>query len=126
MNKRDKIIFYVTTGLLTLMMLGSSSMYIFNHDFIAETFTKLGFPTYIIYPLAFLKISGLTVIWLNKWPRLTQWAYAGFTFNFILAAAAHIGIGDGEAGGALMAMVLLGVSYIFNTRREAKAKAQMA
>ena len=126
MNKRDKIIYYISTGLLTLMMLGSSSMYVFNHDMIAETFMKLGFPTYIIYPLAFLKVSGLAVLWLNKWPKLTQWAYAGFTFNFLLAAGAHIGIWDGEAFGAFMALSLLAISYISHTRREASVRTQMA
>lgn len=30
-------------------------------------FTSLGFPTFIIYPLAFLKISGIAVITLTNW-----------------------------------------------------------
>lgn len=117
MKKRDKIIFYVSTGLLTLMMLGSTSMYFIQHEMVAETFTTLGFPTYIVYPLAILKLLGLLTIWLNRWPALTQWAYAGFTFNFILAATAHLNIGDGESGAAFVALALLTVSYTFYRRK---------
>ena len=61
--KRDRIIYYVLTGLFSLMMLMSAGMYIFNNDAIQEAFMKLGHPTYIIYPLAILKILGLIAIW---------------------------------------------------------------
>ena len=56
--KRDKIIFYIATGLLTALMLFSVSNYFFNHEMIKEAFTKFGYPTYIIYPYGILKTSG--------------------------------------------------------------------
>ena len=49
MNKRDKIIYWIATGLLSAMMLMSAGMYIFNNDTVTTVFTKLGFPTFIIY-----------------------------------------------------------------------------
>ena len=55
-TKRNKIIYYITTGLFTASMSISILMYFFAHDMAAEAFTKLGFPTYIIYPLAIAKL----------------------------------------------------------------------
>ncbi len=115
-NKTNKIIYLISTGLLTALMLMSVGMYIFNYEMISATFTKLGFPTFIIYPLAAAKILGLIAIWTKKSNTLKEWAYAGFFFDFVLAAAAHININDGEYLPALVAIVLLLVSYNFEGR----------
>jgi len=114
--KRDKIIYYIVTGLLTALMLFSVSMYFFKHDDIVVAFTSLGYPTYIIYPYAILKLLGLFAIWNPNFSIVKEWAYAGFFFAFILAFFAHYMIGDGEQGGALLAFILLITSYIFNKK----------
>lgn len=115
-TRTNKTIYWIATGLLTLMMLMSVGMYFFNHAEVSETFTKLGFPTYIIYPLAIAKLLGLVAIWTNKIKALKDWAYAGFFFNFILAIAAHIMIKDGEHMPAIVALVLLLVSYMYSKK----------
>lgn len=109
--KKFKIIYWISTGLLTLLMSFSAGMYVFNNTEVSITFEALGFPTYIIYPLAFAKILGLLAIWFGKSNVLKEWAYAGFFFNIILAFFGHYMIGDGEFGGALMAFVFLITSY---------------
>ncbi|WP_460219077.1 DoxX family protein [Psychroserpens sp. MEBiC05023] len=118
--KRDKIIFYVATGLLTLFMLFSVSMYFFKHEDVAKMFTSFGYPTYIIYPYAIAKLLGLVALWTPKFNALKEWAYSGFFFAFILAFFAHYMIGDGEQGGAVIALVLLITSYIFYKRLKSK------
>lgn len=114
--KTQKVIYWIATGLLTVMVLFSAGMYFFNHAEIVKAFTFLGFPTYIIYPLASLKILGLIVIVCNIGGNLKEWAYAGFFFNFVLAFFAHLMIGDGEQFGALMALVLLLTSYFLGKK----------
>lgn len=114
--KRNRIIYLVATGLLTALMLMSAGMYFFNHEMVAETFIKLGYPSYIIYPLAIAKILGLTAIWTKKSNTLKEWAYAGFFFDFVLAVSAHIYIKDGEYAPAVVAILLLLVSYSFEKR----------
>ena len=106
-----KIAYYGFTGLLSLMTLFSAGMYVFNHAAIEQAFTALGYPTYIIYPLATAKILGLVAIWTRMSHTLLNLAYAGFMYNFILAFSAHIMVGDGEFPGALMALCLLAGSY---------------
>ena len=114
--KKNKIIYYAVTGLLTAMLLMSVGMYIFKHDMVAEMFGTFGYPTYIIYPLAVAKLLGLFAIWNPNFKTLKEWAYAGFFFDFVLAFFAHFMVGDGEQGGAIIATVLLTVSYIFSKR----------
>lgn len=114
--KRDRIIYYGSTGLLTLLMLFSAGMYILNNNAVQEMFTSFGYPTYIIYPLAVAKLLGLFAIWNPKLNALKEWAYVGFFFDFVLAFFAHKMINDGEEIGAIIALVLLIVSYSFSKR----------
>ena len=109
--KTQKIIFWVSSGLFSAMMLLSVGMYIFNHEEIVATFEKLGFDPFVVYPLAAAKALGVVAILTRKVDWLKEWAYAGFFFNLLLAMGAHIKINDGEFFGAAMAMVLLLVSY---------------
>lgn len=114
--KTTKIIYYISTGLLTLLMLFSAGMYLFNNAEVATMFTSFGYPTYIIYPYAIAKLLGLVAIWFLGNKVIKEWAYAGFFFAFILAFFAHVMIGDGEQMGAVVAMVLLVTSYITNKK----------
>ena len=97
-------------------MLFSVSMYFFKHDTIKQAFISFGYPTYIIYPYAIAKLLGLIALWIPGYKTLKEWAYAGFFYAFILAFFAHLMIGDGEQSGALMAFILLIISYIFYKR----------
>jgi len=115
-DKRNKIIYWVITGLLTAFMAMTAGMYFFNNEMVSESFTRLGYPTYIIYPLATAKILGLIAIWTKKSKTLKEWAYAGFFFDFVLALSAHIMVNDGEFAPALVAIVLLLASYTYDKK----------
>lgn len=110
--KTTKTIYYISTVLLSIIMLFSAKMYLFNHEMVSGFFTNLGYPTYIIYPLAILKILGLIALWFIKSKSLKEWAYAGFFFAFIFAFFAHVMIGDGEQGASIAAMIFLITSYV--------------
>lgn len=116
--KRDKIIFYVATGLLTLLMLFSVNMYFFKHDDVSQMFISFGYPSYIIYPYAVAKLLGLFALWYPKFKTIKEWAYAGFFFAFVLAFFAHYMLADGGQTTALVALILLIVSYIFNKKTQ--------
>lgn len=116
MEKRNLLIYWIATGLLSALMLMSASMYFFNYEMVSQTFLKLGFPVYIIYPLAFAKILGVLAILLKKSKFLKEWAYAGFFFDFVLALSAHWVINDGEFVPAFVAIVLLIISYRYDKK----------
>lgn len=110
MNKM-KILFWISTGLLSAMMLMSGVMYIAQYATMAEGFKSLGYPAHIVYPLATAKIAGVIAILTRKSATLKEWAYAGFTYVFLLAGMAHLNAGDGKFIGPLIALVLLSISY---------------
>ena len=114
--KTQKILYYIATGLLTALMLFSTYMYFFNHEEIATEFTKFGYPTYIIYPLAVAKLLGLLVIWQSTYKTIKEWAYAGYFFNTVLAFFAHYMISDGKQMGALIFLVFVLASYYFGKK----------
>ena len=106
-----KILFWASTVLLTLLMLLSVFNYFFNYDGITMAFESLGYPTYLIYPLAIAKLLGLIAIWANFSNALKEWAYAGFFFNTVLAFFAHFMVSDGQQYGALLALLFVLTSY---------------
>lgn len=103
----SKIIYYVSTVALTLLMCFSAYNYFFEYDKVAGFFKTLGYPTHIIYPLAIAKIIGLIIIWRRKPGFLKEWAYAGFFFDTLLAFVAHYMAEDGGGMFAIVGMVLV-------------------
>ena len=122
---RNVLIYRISTGLLTVMMVGGSAMYFFNYDEVSATFTKLGYPTYIVYPLAVAKLLGLVAIWTRKLETLKNLAYAGYFFDFILAFFAHVMAGDEGFAPALVATVLVSVSYYSGERLSERRTQQL-
>lgn len=116
MKKAFKISYWVVTVLLSIMYLMSASMYVFNHSEIVAAFTTMGFPVFIIYPLAGLKLIGVIVLLTQKKSALKEWVYAAMFFNILLAFGAHINAADGQQGGAIMAMILLLTSYFLGKK----------
>ncbi|MEM7799858.1 MAG: DoxX family protein [Chloroflexota bacterium] len=116
MENRDKIVYWIATGLLSLMMLGNVGLYLFQTELATATFASLGYPTTLVYPLAIAKALGVAAILSRRSAVLTEWAYAGFFFDFVLALMAHLTVGDGQFAGAAVAIVLVLVSRIFEPR----------
>ena len=109
--KKGKIAYYGSTGLFSLLIGFGAIMYFVQHGEVAKAFTKLGYPTYIIYPFAVAKILGLVAIWTKRSNTLKEWAYAGFFFELTLAVSAHISVQDGQFAPAAVGLVLLFTSY---------------
>lgn len=114
--KTARIIYWIVTGLLCLMMLASAVMYIVNHDEAAKIFTDLNYPAYLVYPLAIAKILGVAAIVTKKSKSLKEWAYAGFFFDFTLALTAHLHARDGGFIVPAAALALLLTSYFLDRK----------
>lgn len=110
--KINKIVYWSSTGLVSALLLMSAGMYVFNNKEVSELFTSFGYPLYIIYPLAFAKVAAVGVLLSQQQSVIKEWAYSALFFEFILAFFAHYMINDGEQIGAIIAMILLVVSFI--------------
>lgn len=109
--KTKRIFYWTATILLPAMMLVSGTAYLIKTADVAKEFTALGFPLYIIVPLGIAKAIAALVLLDNQYRKLVEWAYAGLFFDFILALSAHLMIGDGEYLPAIIAILLLSISY---------------
>jgi len=78
-------------------------------------FKHLGYPTYLIYPLATVKILAVVAILSRKSAFLKEWAYAGIFFDVILAFTAHTVV-DGGGTMALAGIILVIVSRFLDGR----------
>ncbi len=94
--RRNKIIYWT----LTLLMFVPGTLGAFAEAFtsgpasIVKIMLALGFPLYLMKILGVAKILGGIAILTGKLPRMKEWAYAGFAFDFLGATAAHVITGD--------------------------------
>lgn len=113
--KKDKIIFWTATTIIFLFQ-GVMPALTSHTEMARQGISQLGYPSYFGVMLAIFKVSGAIVLMFPKFPRrLKEWAYAGFTFDFIAASfsnAAVYGMGF-EMVSPLIAMLILGLSYFF-------------
>ncbi len=124
--KLKKIAFWATTGLFSAAMLASASMYLSQAKPLIEGFQHLGFPAYLIAFLGVAKLLGAAALLYRRWTTLTEWAYAGFTFNLLGAAYAHAMSGDPIANtlSPLVFLGVLGVSYALGKSTQSEANTQ--
>jgi VIT1/CCC1 family predicted Fe2+/Mn2+ transporter len=118
---KNKILFWATTGLLSLMMLGSVYAY-FTSPEVIENFRK-GFPEFFRIELGLAKLLGVLVLLVPAVPRLLkEWAYAGFGITFISATIMHISLGDPFSAVIMpmVALLLLIVSRVYAFRPSSK------
>ncbi len=74
-------------------------------------FEGFNYPNYIVIPLAILKVLGVIMILWRQSLWLTEWAYAGFFFDLVLATDAHHMAGHGIIGFSLYGLLLIFPSY---------------
>jgi hypothetical protein len=113
--KKHKIIFWVSTTLIFLFQ-GVMPALTSHTEMARQGISQLGYPAYFGTMLSIFKIAGAIVIMFPKFPRrLKEWAYAGFTFDFIAASISNTAVfGAGaEMVSPLIALAILAVSYIY-------------
>jgi uncharacterized membrane protein YphA (DoxX/SURF4 family) len=59
--------------------------------------SHLGYPAYFASILGAWKVLGATAIVVPRFPRLKEWAYAGFFFDLTAAAVSRAAVGDSAA-----------------------------
>ena len=110
---KHRIIYWISTAVMCAVMLFSANMYLTNYDMVAKFYTNLGFPTWIIYPSAILKILGVVVMITGFSRFLKEWVYAAFFFDMVLAFTAHQIAQDGGFIFATIGLIALVISRYF-------------
>jgi hypothetical protein len=118
--KKTNIIYWTATILFGGFMLFSAIPDIIVVPEAVEFLSnKLGYPQYIIPFLGVAKTLGVIALFIPGFPRVTEWAYAGLTFDLIGATYSGYSV-DGFQPGSLFMLVIFGVeavSYIYWHKR---------
>ena len=117
--KSTKIWYWIFTGLLVALMTFSSIPNVMVNQASIDFFRHLGYPAYLIPFLGVAKLLGVIALLVPGYPRIKEWAYAGFTFDLLGATYSGIMIGD-PMGGVLFMAFFLGLiagSYYFYHKR---------
>jgi hypothetical protein len=115
-TKRTKIYYWIFTALFAAFMLfasipdalGTTEAMDFLH-------TKLGYPEYFTRFIGIAKVLGVIALLVPGFPRVREWAYAGFAFDLIGATYSMLSFGKPNASITFMLIpIALGtLSYIF-------------
>jgi uncharacterized membrane protein len=74
MTKRNKIIYWVTTGFLAFGMLSQGLAQIFHTKGYVHIIVHLGYPLYFLYIIGVWKILGVIAILIPRFKLLKEWA----------------------------------------------------
>jgi hypothetical protein len=113
--KKNQIIYWVTTVLIFLFE-GVMPALTSHTEMAKEGILHLGYPEYFGIMLMLFKVAGALVLILPLvHPRLKEWAYAGFTFDFLAATYSHIAVDGFELMSffPLLVLMVLMVSYFY-------------
>jgi hypothetical protein len=113
--KRDKVIYWFATGLISAGMLMSAFMYLTKNPQLMKSFQSTGYPDFFATILGIAKLLGSIVLLIPMWSKLKEWAYAGFVFTFIGAVWTHLATGTPWIA-PFIALSILSVSYWFRLR----------
>lgn len=119
--KKDKLIYWSSTGIIAAVMLWSAINFSFNEE-MKGAFAHFGLPGWFRIELTIAKILGALVLMIPMVPdRIKEFAYFGFGLTLVSAPVAHLASGDSLTLviGHLSFLVILGVSYFhFNKLRD--------
>jgi len=123
-TRTDKIVYWISTGIVCAVMIFSIINFIFNDHFPFPNgkegaFAHLGLPRYFKIELTVAKILGVLALSIPNVPRkIKEFAYFGFAITLVSASIAHFSRGDARLSvlfviDPLIFLVILIVSYSY-------------
>lgn len=125
--KKEQIIFWTSTIIIALLE-GLMPALTSQTELAKEGIRHLGYPEYFGNALVVFKVIGVLAIVVPKVPaRIKEWAYAGFTFDFLFAAISHWAVDgiNGQIFFPLVVLAILAVSYIYYHKNLANSSSKL-
>ena len=113
-----RITYWSLLGLFSLSMLMDGIAGVMREQTGQEVMRHLGYPLYAMVIFGTAKILGVVALLQLRFRTINEWAYAGFTINFIGAAAswALAGNGIGALVPPFMMLAVLFLLYVVRNR----------
>ncbi len=118
--KTTNILYWTFTGLFGAFMLMSGIQNLMATDEWKTIMNHLGFPVYLLLFLGIAKCLGVLALLVPGFPRLKEWAYAGFFFDLSGVTYAAIATDGVQLPQSFMLVLLafLFLSYIYYHKRQ--------
>lgn len=87
--KQITIAYWIVTVLFVIANFGSGIAELFPNQQALDLMTLLGYPAYFLTILGVAKILGAIAIIQSRFRAVKEWAYAGFTIDYISASASY-------------------------------------
>jgi hypothetical protein len=89
------IVYWVTTVIIALELAAGGVWDILRVPYVHDLVVgNLGYPTYFLVIIGVWKVPGAVALLVPRFPRLTEWAYAGAFFTYTGAVASHLAVGN--------------------------------
>lgn len=128
--KKINILYWIFTILLAVLMgLGAIPDLLSTPDAVKMVCDHLHYPAYFLPFIGVAKLLGAIAILVPGFPRLKEWAYAGFTFDITGAVYSSIAVGDPASTWIFTIILGYGLifcSYIFYHKRRKALVARVA
>lgn len=126
--KKIKVTYWIVTILLGAFMLFSAIPDIFSVPDAIAIFKQLGYPLYLLPFLGIAKALGVVAVLVPGFPRLKEWAYAGFIYDVTGATYSSISIGAPTSGLLFMILpyALIIGSYVLYHKKQKAAVPSLA
>jgi uncharacterized membrane protein YphA (DoxX/SURF4 family) len=121
--KKTKLLYWLSTGLLAALMTMSAIVNLLSTPESVAAFEHLGYPAYLLPFLGVAKLLGSVALVVPGFPKLREWAYAGFVFDLGGAMYSSMAVGDPASTWLPIGIgfLLIAVSYRLNQQQtEAK------
>lgn len=89
------VAYWVTTVLVAAELALGGVWDLLRTEHVRDVVEHLGYPTYLLTIMGIWKIPGAVALLIPRFPRLTEWVYAGAVINYASATASHVIVGDG-------------------------------
>lgn len=89
-NKTYIILKVLFSGFMLFSSLGELTL----NETVVQSMVYIDMPVYLLYFLGVSKLLGIIALWYSPYKFLREWAYAGFTFDFLGAIYGFIATGQ--------------------------------
>lgn len=128
MTKAKKIIYWISTLWLALGMVSTGIPQLLKMDQPGAIsppgvygMNHLGYPIYLLTFIGIAKMLGTITVLIPGFPRLKEWAYAGFFFLMTGAIFSHLAVGDYAFMALFPSILLLALTLVsWFTRPESR------
>jgi hypothetical protein len=110
-TKTTKIVYWILLGLFCLFHVGDAIGGISKQQAGIDAMHEMGYPVYLMVFLGVLKLLGVAALLQNKFTRVKEWAFAGFSFTLIGASVSRVAT-HGPVAFIIMPLVFLAILFV--------------